>query len=76
MKVPNVETATFGRPNRPQTPVGGIIHHGFQNAAEQDLQQKYVIWQEVVSFSPPLTNTYLPLYACLTNMSSVLEKKL
>lgn len=81
MKVPNVETATFGRPNRPQTPVGGIIHHGFQNAAEQDLQQKYVIWQEVKkNFKPSqigvrMTNAQMHADAAVKTKNAPVEAK-
>lgn len=44
--IPNADYATFGKPNRPQTPVGGIIHHQFQGEAETNLQQKYAIWKD------------------------------
>lgn len=46
MTIPNANAATFGRPNRPQTPVGGIIHGQFHEEAESTLQNKYAVWKE------------------------------
>jgi len=40
---------TFGRPNRPQTPVNGIITNYYGEESEACLQQKYAHWKHNVS---------------------------
>lgn len=40
---------TFGRPNRPQTPVNGIITNYYGEESEAHLQQKYAHWKQSVS---------------------------
>ena len=39
--LPN-EEFTFGKRNRPQTPVNGIISHYYGEAASRDMQQRYI----------------------------------
>lgn len=47
---------SYGRANRPQTPVDGIIRNEFGEESVSHLQQKYVVWKQMVSIqiSPPL----------------------
>ena len=40
---------TFGKPNRVQTPVGGIISNLYGEKASDDLQKRYVFQKEMVS---------------------------
>ena len=44
-----VPDATFGRANRPQTPVNGIIMNNYGEESELCLQQKYAQWKQSVS---------------------------
>jgi len=48
--MPNQEFA-FGRPNRPQTPVHGIIMNNYGEESEMHLANKYAVWKHSVSFS-------------------------
>ena len=43
------DNSTFGRPNRPQTPVNGIITNMYGEESEAHLQQKYAHWKQSVS---------------------------
>jgi hypothetical protein len=42
---------TFGKPNRVQTPVGGIISNMYGERASDDLQKRYVFQKEMVSLN-------------------------
>lgn len=41
---------TFGKRNRPQTPVGGIIQNEFGERARQHQEERYAQWQVMVSY--------------------------
>ena len=43
------EEHTYGRRNRPQTPVNGIISHYYGEAAGRELQQRYIHKKEMVN---------------------------
>lgn len=43
------EDFTFGKRNRPQTPVGGIIAHYYGETAGSEMQQRYLSQKEMVS---------------------------
>lgn len=45
MSLPN-PTATFGKPNRPQTPVNGIITNTYGCESEAVLQARYQNWKQ------------------------------
>ena len=38
--------SSYGRPNRPQTPVNGIIHGQFENESEMEMQVRYANWKQ------------------------------
>ena len=42
--------AAFGKPNRPQTPVTGIITNEYGAHGEAMLQERYAQWKAQVSF--------------------------
>lgn len=48
--MPFVE-GTYGKPNRPQTPVNGIITNYYGDEEEAHLQQKYAYWKQSVSIN-------------------------
>ena len=43
--MPNAEQA-FGRANRPQTPVNGIIHNVYGEQESIQLQERYNLWKQ------------------------------
>ena len=46
---------SFGRANRPQTPVGGIIRNDFGEESANYMQQKYAAWNQMKSSTRGLT---------------------
>ena len=54
MRLPG-EEFTFGRANRPQTPVGGIITNAYGESAEVYQQTKYNQWKRMRSTNRGLT---------------------
>ena len=42
------EEFSFGRANRPQTPVDGIIRNDFGEESVSQLQNKYAAWRQMV----------------------------
>ena len=45
------EGFSYGRANRPQTPVEGIIRNDFGEESVATLQNKYAAWKQMVSFA-------------------------
>ena len=52
--LPVSNEATFGKPNRPQTPVNGIIMNDYGANSEAVLQQRYQEWKQVRCSQPLL----------------------
>ncbi len=46
-----IENMAFGKANRPQTPVGGIIMNNYGEEGEIALQQKYQQFMQAVSIA-------------------------
>lgn len=46
--LPNA-SMTFGRANRPQTPVNGIINNMYGEQGSEQLQERYTMWKQQVS---------------------------
>lgn len=46
---------SYGRANRPQTPVDGIIRNEFGEESVSHLQQKYVVWKQMQNSTKGLT---------------------
>ena len=40
----------FGRPNRPSTPINGVISNHYGESAVHDIQQRYELQHELVSY--------------------------
>jgi hypothetical protein len=41
----------FGRPNRPSTPIMGVISNHYGESAVNEIQEKYQMQHELVSFN-------------------------
>ena len=50
------ENFTFGKPNRPQTPIDGIISNHFGQEASDQLQSRYGLLKEFKKETSPRTN--------------------
>ena len=57
LSLPN-ETFTYGRRNRPQTPVKGIILNHYGETAGNELQQKYKAIKDYKRHASPRNNTF------------------
>lgn len=50
------EQFTYGRPNRPQTPIDGIIRNNFGESATANIQDRYKSLKEYKKLSVPKSN--------------------
>ena len=50
------EQFTYGRPNRPQTPIDGIIRNNFGEGATKNLQDRYRSLKQYKKLSAPKCN--------------------
>jgi hypothetical protein len=62
--LPDKEFA-YGKRNRPQTPVGGIIANEFGVKATEQLQQRYAQWKQFVSTSGSSDNSEIYRDECV-----------
>jgi hypothetical protein len=62
--LPDKEFA-YGKRNRPQTPVGGIIANEFGVKATEQLQQRYAQWKQFVSNSSSSDNSEIYRDECV-----------
>jgi hypothetical protein len=51
MRLPSVDFA-YGKKNRPQTPVSGILMNDYGRAATEQQLERYARWKEYVSSRP------------------------
>lgn len=61
---------SYGRANRPQTPVDGIIRNDFGEESVSQLQNKYAAWRQMVRNS----NTSLTRYEAILAQRSVRDQ--
>ena len=66
----SVPDSTFGRANRPQTPINGIIMNNYGEESEANLQQKYAAWKQSVSSLCHVANLFVFESACHLQGSS------
>ena len=50
------EQFTYGRPNRPQTPIDGIIRNNFGKSATSNMQDRYKSLKQYKKYSLPKSN--------------------
>ena len=57
-KLPPEEFA-FGKPNRPSTPIQGVISNTYGDYATKEITEKYVIQNELVRFFDLFSNSFI-----------------